>query len=137
MSEIKKGSKVVVNYPTFTKPFKSTVEMEMNTPKGKVYLLKNGSIWDAKYVKLDEVTKLDRNTIRNIIKEELLKESVDKSIADSFTRYLMGNPKHAVLELQRNAGKFGFTMEMPGTKEYNDQYTEVYSKFLKLLNSLK
>lgn len=41
-------------------------------------------------------------------------------------------------ELRRSyAGKFGFMVDVSGTKEYNDQYGEVYSKFLKLLNSLK
>ena len=82
--------------------------------------------------------KLTKSQLREIIKEELLNESVDdKKLADAFTRYLMGDWPSAITQLSNMGGSFKFTMETPGTKEYNNQYNDVYNSFLKLLKKIK
>jgi hypothetical protein len=79
MSDIKKGNKVIINYPTFVKPLKGVVSKVIGTSEGPVYLISTSgqpsSIWDAKYVKLDEISKITKTELRTIIREELVRES--------------------------------------------------------------
>lgn len=55
---IKVGSKVIVNYPTLTKPVTGVVGQILQSSAGPVYVLKGGKgVWDASYVSLIEANK--------------------------------------------------------------------------------
>jgi hypothetical protein len=55
---IKVGSKVIVNYPTLTKPVTGVVGQILQSSVGPVYVLKGGKgVWDASYVSLTEAKK--------------------------------------------------------------------------------
>jgi outer membrane protein assembly factor BamD (BamD/ComL family) len=88
--------------------------------------------------------KLTKSQLREMIREEILTESADaRNIADSFTRYLMGNSKLAVQELTKymnyhggsnpSLNQVGYGQAEPGTKEYNNEYKELYNAILKAI----
>jgi len=56
--EIKVGSIVTINYPTLKKPIKSKVVRVLNDKNGLLYVMKDGSVWDAKYISTNESMKL-------------------------------------------------------------------------------
>jgi len=70
--EIKVGSMVTIDYPTLKKPIKSKVVRVLNDKNGLLYVMKDGSVWDAKYISTNESVNEGTKMVKL---KELLKES--------------------------------------------------------------
>jgi len=68
--EIKVGSMVTIDYPTLKKPIKSKVVRVLNDKNGLLYVMKDGSVWDAKYISTNEsVNESKSMKLTSMIKE--------------------------------------------------------------------
>ena len=52
--EIKVGNTVTINYPTLKKPIKGKVVRILNDKNGLLYVMSDGSVWEAKYISTNE-----------------------------------------------------------------------------------
>jgi hypothetical protein len=52
--EIKVGNTVTINYPTLKNPIKGKVVRILNDKNGLLYVMSDGSVWEAKYISTNE-----------------------------------------------------------------------------------
>lgn len=86
------------------------------------------------YLKENKITvgKDDGMNIKDLITEA--KGNPD-TLADIFARFLIGDRKAAIRQLQGEIkNEFG-VMETPGTEEYNNQYRKLVDGFSKVIKS--
>lgn len=61
-------------------------------------------------------------------------QNLNKKIADSFTRYVMGDSDAALKELKKYPANVQVSSD---ASEYNKAYVATYKKFLSILDGLK
>jgi hypothetical protein len=76
--------------------------------------------------------KITKTRLREIIKEEIHNLSENKTntieIADIFARFLIGDRKAAIRQLQSHMKSDFGIVETPGTAEYNTQFGRLTKK---------
>ena len=76
--------------------------------------------------------KITKTQLKEIIKEEVKSLNENKAttveIADIFARFLIGDRKSAIRQLQSHMNSEFGIMETPGTAEYNKQFGRLTKK---------